>query len=76
MLRSMFLTALGVGLMGGMGTARMALAQEPAHHHQPGMPTATEVGASVPLYDNLGSLTHKISTGSASPRGTSTRASG
>ena len=66
MLRSMFLTALGVGLMGGMGTGRMALAQEPAHHHQPGMPTATEVGASVPLYDNLGSLTHKISTGSAS----------
>ena len=29
------------------------------------MPTTTEVGAAVPLYDNLGQLSHRISTGSA-----------
>jgi tetratricopeptide (TPR) repeat protein len=29
------------------------------------MPTATEVGAAVPLYDNLGDLSHKVSTSSA-----------
>jgi len=46
---------------------RPALAQEPdhQHHHQAGMPTTTEVGQAVPLYGNLGSLHHKIGTGSA-----------
>ena len=47
--------------------ARPALAQEPdhQHHHQSGMPTTTEVGAEVPLYDNLGDLGHKVGTASS-----------
>jgi tetratricopeptide (TPR) repeat protein len=48
--------------------ARPAAAQEPheepQHHHQPGMPTATHVGGAVPLYDNLGDLSHKVTTAS------------
>jgi hypothetical protein len=59
--------ALSAGLACAALAARPVLAQEPEHqhHHQPGMPTATEVGAAVPLYDNLGDLSHKVSTRSA-----------
>ena len=66
-----FRRTLGLGLAAGFTVvtlaARPALAQEPddQHHHQSGMPTTTEVGAGVPLYDNLGDLSHKVSTGSA-----------
>jgi tetratricopeptide (TPR) repeat protein len=67
MYRSIFLAALGLGLAGGMGAGRPALAQEPEHqhHHQSGMPTTAADGAGVPIYDNLGDLSHKVTTGSA-----------
>lgn len=63
---------LGSSLAAGLAAAALAaspapaLAQEPAHqhHHQPGMPTTTTDGAGVPLYDNLGSLGHKVTTAS------------
>jgi hypothetical protein len=63
--RSLRLAALALVATGL--AARPALAQEPheqQHHHQPGMPTVTDVGATVPLYDDLGTLSHKVSTGS------------
>ncbi len=62
---STFLRTVGLALAAGLA-GPAAMAQEPArqHHHQPGMPTTTEVGAAVPLYDNLGQLSHRISTGS------------
>ncbi len=69
---SMFRRPLGPSLAAAITAAalaaRPAVAQEPAHqhHHQAGMPTTTEVGGAVPLYDNLGALSHKVSTGSAS----------
>ena len=46
------------------GTPATAGAQE-THHHAQGMPTATDVSGTVPLYDNLGDLSHKVSTPSA-----------
>jgi hypothetical protein len=57
--KSMFLTALGLGLVVGVGTGRTALAQEQPHQHMSGMPTVTE-HAGAPLYDNLGSLHYEI----------------
>ena len=61
--RGMFLIALGLGMAGGVGTGRTALAQEdaPQHQHMSGMPSVTET-AGAPLYDNLGSLHYGIST--------------
>ncbi len=46
------------------GTPATAGAQE-THHHAQGMPTATDVSGAVPLYHNLGNLSHKVSTPSA-----------
>ncbi len=34
------------------------------HHHPPGMPTAESASAPTPLYENLGSLHHTVTTGS------------
>ena len=53
--RGMFLIALGLGMAGGVGTGRTALAQEdaPQHQHMSGMPSVTET-AGAPLYHNLG----------------------
>ena len=56
--------ALAAALAAAGLAERPALAQEPAHHHQPGMPTATGVSGAVPLYDNLGDLSHKVTTAS------------
>ena len=69
----MYRRMLGRGLAAAFAaaalTARPAPAQEPdhqqPHHHAAGMPTVTEVGTAVPLYDNLGTLGHKVSTRSA-----------
>jgi tetratricopeptide (TPR) repeat protein len=69
----MFRRLLGPGLAAAFAAAalaaRPALAQESdhqqPHHHAAGMPTVTEVGATVPLYDNLGTLGHKVSTRAA-----------
>ena len=71
MRETMFRRSLGPSLAAGL--AVVALATNPAaaqeheqqHHHQPGMPTATDVGGAVPLYDNLGNLGHKVTTASA-----------
>ncbi len=72
MRETMFRRSLGFGLAAGLAwaalAARPAVAQEPheqQHHHQAGMPTATDVGGAVPLYDNLGDLSHKVTTASA-----------
>ncbi len=73
MRETLFRRMLGRGLAAGFAAAALAarpgLAQESdheqPHHHAAGMPTVTEVGATVPLYDNLGTLSHKVSTGSA-----------
>jgi hypothetical protein len=67
---TMFRRALGPGLAAACAAAafaaRPALAQEPDHQHhfKAGMPTTADAGT-VPLYDNLGTLSHKVSTGSA-----------
>ncbi len=58
-----FLIALGLGIAGGMGIGRPALAQEaPQHQHMSGMPTAGDAESAAPLYDNLGSLHYAITT--------------
>jgi tetratricopeptide (TPR) repeat protein len=44
----------------GLGVAGAAVAQDPPHHHQAGMPTTTAEGDRAPLYDNLGTLDHTI----------------
>ncbi len=65
-----FTRSLGLALAAGLAAATLAarptMAQEPEHqhHHQPGMPTATDVGSAVPLYHNLGDLSHKVTTAS------------
>ena len=67
MLRRSLRLSLAAGLVAAALAIRPVAAQEPheqQHHHQPGMPTATEVGGAVPLYDNLGDLTHKVTTAS------------
>jgi hypothetical protein len=67
---TMFRRALGPGLAAACAAAafaaRPALAQEPDHQHhfKAGMPTTADAGT-VPLYGNLGTLSHKVSTGSA-----------
>jgi hypothetical protein len=59
-------SSLAAGLAAVALAAGQAPAQEPAtHHHQPGMPTTSTDGAGVPLYDNLGTLGHKVTTASA-----------
>ena len=66
MRETMYRRSLSLGLAAGLAAAlaaRPATAQEP-HHHQPGMPTATGVSGAVPLYDNLGDLSHKVTTAS------------
>ena len=64
MYRRMFGWGLAACLAAAALVARPALAQEPDHQHhfKAGMPT-TDAG-SVPLYENLGTLSHKVSTGS------------
>ena len=70
MRETMFRRMLGRGLAAGFAAAAVAAVPVPAqesdhqHHFKAGMPT-TEAGT-VPLYDNLGTLSHKVSTGSAS----------
>jgi tetratricopeptide (TPR) repeat protein len=71
MRETMFRRWLGLGLTASLTAAPLAThpaaAQEPhgqQHHHQPGMPTATDVGGAVPLYDNLGDLSHQVTTAS------------
>ena len=64
MRETMFRWSLGTSLAMGMlaaAPARPAFAQE-QHHHAQGMPATTDTSAAVPLYDNLGDLSHKIST--------------
>jgi hypothetical protein len=60
MRETMFRRSLGLGLAAGFSAAtlamRPAVAQEPheqPHHHAQGMPTTTDVGGAVPLYDDL-----------------------
>ena len=63
----MFRRMLGRGVTACLAAAALAArpvpAQEPDHQHhfKAGMPT-TDAG-SVPLYANLGALSHKVSTG-------------
>jgi len=52
------LLGLGLAAAGASG----AVAQDQGHHHQTGMPTTEAEGAAPPVYDNLGSLHHKITT--------------
>jgi tetratricopeptide (TPR) repeat protein len=60
-----FLIALGLGVLGGVGTGRTAHGQEaPQHQHAAGMPTVTETGGA-PLYENLGSLHYRVTARSA-----------
>ena len=66
-----FRRSLGRCLAAGIAVAALAagpaLAQEPGHQHQhqSGMPTTAADGSGVPLYDNLGGLSHKVTTASA-----------
>ena len=68
MRETMFRRSLGLGWAAAFAavafTGRPAVAQEPQHeephHHAPGMPTTTGGDGSVPLYDNLGDLSHKV----------------
>ena len=67
MRESMFRRSLGLALAAALASVGLAVAPAVAqevHHHQPGMPTATDVGDAVPLYDNLGDLHHKVTTAS------------
>jgi len=59
MQRSIIRPVLGLGLLLLVAVGRVT-AQE--HKHPPGMPTAGESGAATPLYDNLGTLHHPITT--------------
>ncbi|MGH7527757.1 MAG: tetratricopeptide repeat protein [Gemmatimonadales bacterium] len=52
------LLGLGLGTAGAGG----AMAQDQGHHHATGMPTTEAEGQAPPVYDNLGSLHHKITT--------------
>ena len=67
MRETMFRRSLGLALAAALASVGLAVtpafAQE-VHHHQPGMPTATDVGDAVPLYDNLGDLHHTVTTAS------------
>jgi ABC-type amino acid transport substrate-binding protein len=70
MRETMFRRMLGRGMAAGLAAALAAspaLAQEADHQHhfRAGMPTAGEDGAATPLYDNLGTLHHKVTAGSA-----------
>ncbi|HEY9015600.1 MAG TPA: hypothetical protein VIM84_11120, partial [Gemmatimonadales bacterium] len=48
-------------LVTGLGLVALpAAAQE--HQHPPGMPTSESASAETPLYDNLGTLNHTITT--------------
>ena len=66
-----FRRSLGRCLAAGIAVAALAagpaFAQEPGHQHQhqSGMPTTAADGSGVPLYDNLGGLSHKVTTASA-----------
>lgn len=59
--------SLAAGIAAAALAAGPALAQEPAHQrqHQSGMPTTAADGSGVPLYDDLGDLSHKVTTRSA-----------
>jgi tetratricopeptide (TPR) repeat protein len=58
MQRALSATIVGLGLLTFVGTARLA-SQE--HQHPPGLPT-TESSGETPLYENLGTLHHTITT--------------
>jgi tetratricopeptide (TPR) repeat protein len=67
MRETLFRRSLGLGWAAAFAAVafagRPAIAQEPheqPHHHAPGMPTTTGGDGSVPLYDNLGDLSHKV----------------
>ncbi len=64
MFRWSLATSLAMGMLAAASATRPASAQE-QHHHAQGMPTTTDASADVPLYDNLGDLSHKVSTRSA-----------
>lgn len=52
------LLGLGLAAAGAGG----AMAQDQGHHHATGMPTTGAEGQAPPVYDNLGSLHHTITT--------------
>jgi tetratricopeptide (TPR) repeat protein len=53
---------IGLALIATVATSRLT-GQE--HHHPPGLPTSESSSSPTPLYDNLGTLHHTITTGSA-----------
>ena len=61
MQHALSMTIAGLGLLSCLTAARLP-AQE--HRHPPGMPSAESGSAETPLYDNLGTLHHTITTGS------------